>query len=411
MSIPEDIRIEEKWLHEKPLQKLFDILTGNGGEARVAGGAVRNTLMGEIADDIDLCTTLLPEEVVERIEAAKERAVPTGMDHGTVTAVIDGKAFEVTTLREDVETDGRHAVVRFGKDWERDALRRDLTINALYCDREGRVYDPVGGYADILAREVRFIGDAQTRIREDALRILRFFRFFAWYGDGRPDAGGLKACAANKDLLKSLSAERVWMELKKLLRAIDPSRALLWMRTTGVSAAILPESGKWGMDAIPGLIAHERETNLEPDAMLRLMAMIRPDPEVVLAIADRLSFSNAETERLKSWASSSAPKPDISTAELGKLLYRGSQQGMLDAMRLEAVHWKDRGDEKAANAMTMLATYAQGWAKPVFPVRGRDLKERGMEDGPEMGVHLARLEEAWIESGFALTSDALVGML
>ena len=190
----ESVAITEKWLQAPALQRLFDILTADGGEAMVAGGAVRNALMGQKVADVDVCTTLLPEQVVAQIEAANHKAVPTGIDHGTITAVIDGEPFEVTTLREDIETDGRHAVVRFGKDWEADAKRRDLTINGLYCDRNGQIYDFVDGYQDVIARNVRFIGNAETRIKEDSLRILRFFRFFAWYGDGRPDAEGLKAC-------------------------------------------------------------------------------------------------------------------------------------------------------------------------------------------------------------------------
>ncbi|KAG1702920.1 CCA tRNA nucleotidyltransferase 1, mitochondrial [Nymphon striatum] len=253
------VTAEEKWLQEETLQRLFDILCADGGEARVAGGAVRNALMGMDASDVDLCTTLLPQEVVQRLESAGEKAVPTGIEHGTITAVLDGKGFEVTTLRKDIETNGRHAVVEFGTDWEADANRRDLTINGLYCDRAGRVYDFVDGYGDILNKEVRFIGDAAARIKEDSLRILRFFRFFAWYGGGRPDANGLKACAAGKSLLVGLSAERVWMELKKLLAAPDPGRAVLWMRTTGILGSILPESEKWGTDAIPGLLRMEQE--------------------------------------------------------------------------------------------------------------------------------------------------------
>ena len=200
MAQVEGVQIADDWLNEPQLQTLFDLLERDGGEVRVNGGAVRNSLMGKPVADVDIATTVLPDEVVKRLEDDGYKAVPTGINHGTVTAVIDGEPYEVTTLREDIETDGRHAVVKFGTSWQADAERRDLTMNGLYCDRNGSVFDYVGGYADIKNGTVRFIGEAETRIKEDALRILRFFRFFAWYGSGRPDAQGLKACSSQKSL-------------------------------------------------------------------------------------------------------------------------------------------------------------------------------------------------------------------
>ncbi|MEM9276979.1 MAG: CCA tRNA nucleotidyltransferase [Pseudomonadota bacterium] len=404
----ENVLIQEDWLQEASLQKLFDILTADGGETMVAGGAVRNALMGEPVADVDLCTTLLPQEVTARLERAGEKAVPTGIDHGTITAIIDQVPYEVTTLREDIETDGRHAVVKFGTDWIADAGRRDLTINALYCDREGQIYDFVDGYKDVGEKHVRFIGDAGERIKEDSLRILRFFRFFAWYGGGRPDAEGLKACNAHKKLLGGLSVERVWMELKKLLAAPDPGRALLWMRTTGILGGLLPETVKWGIDAIPGLVRLEQEERWQADAMLRLMAMIRPDLENVQGLAKRLALSNTERERLVDWAKSAPPKPQTEKSELEKLLYRGSQQGMLDAMKLEVVHLRNRDDEGGADAMLVLVNHATEWRKPEFPVKGQDLLDTGFEAGPKMGKKLAELEEKWLESGFELGKGELL---
>ncbi len=230
----------QSWFSKPGLQRIFSLLNADGGEARVVGGAVRNALMGLPVGDIDMATTLPPQDVVERAKDAGIKAVPTGIDHGTVTLVVDGEGYEVTTLRRDVTTDGRHAEVAFGTDWKEDAERRDLTINALYADASGEVIDLIGGLADIETKTVRFIGDAATRIAEDHLRILRFFRFFAYYGSGRPDADGLRASARAKDKLSTLSAERVWSEMKKLLSADDPSRALLWMRQAGVLAQILP---------------------------------------------------------------------------------------------------------------------------------------------------------------------------
>jgi len=222
------------WLEQQGLQSLLEVLNEGGEEARIAGGAVRNTLLGEAVTDVDIATTTVPEETIRRAKRAGFKVVPTGYEHGTVTVIANGKPYEVTTLRADVETFGRRARVVFGRDWKADAERRDFTINALYAEADGGVVDFVNGLADLETRRLRFIGEPEQRIREDYLRILRFFRFFAWYGSGRPDAEGLKACARLKDQLSSLSAERIWMELKKLLSAPDPSRALLWMRQTGV---------------------------------------------------------------------------------------------------------------------------------------------------------------------------------
>lgn len=408
MNELENVKITDAWLHEENLQTLFDLLCTDDGEARVAGGAVRNALMGMPASDVDLCTTLLPQDVIKRLENAGHKAVPTGIEHGTVTAVIEGQGFEVTTLRKDIETDGRHAVVEFGTDWEADALRRDLTINGLTCDRHGTVYDFVDGFADIQNKQVRFIGDAQTRIKEDSLRILRFFRFFAWYGGGRPDADGLKACAANRDLLAGLSVERVWAELKKMLAAPDPTRAILWMRTTGILGGVLPETHKWGTDAIPGLWRLEQEQDWEPDALFRLMGMVRPDADTINAMAKRMTFSNKEAERMMAWAECPAPNAGISEGELEKLLYRSDEQGMIDAMKLEIVHLRGHEDEANADKMLKLVQHAQAWKRPKFPLQGNDLIASGMNAGPEMGERLKQLEEAWVESGFELGKDGLL---
>jgi len=404
----DNIRIENDWLKAASLQALFDILCADNGAARVAGGAVRNALMGEAVNDVDLCTTLLPDEVVRRLESAGHKAIPTGIDHGTVTAVIDGNPYEVTTLREDVETDGRHAVVAFGTDWQKDAERRDLTINALYCDRDGNVYDFINGYPDIETKEIRFIGDASQRIREDSLRILRFFRFFAWYGHGRPDAEGLKACAAGKTLLAGLSVERVWMELKKMLSAPDPGRAILWMRTTGILGGVLPETHKWGTDAIPALLRLEQEQNWAPDPLFRLMGMVRPDVETMQTMSKRMTFSNMETDRMVDWASSNLAKSETHENELQKMLYRGSQQGMLDQMRLEVVHLINRDEEEAAQQMLGLADFASNWERPLLPIKGQDLLDQGAKAGPQLGETLSKLEESWVESGFTKTKDALL---
>ncbi|PWK63861.1 CCA tRNA nucleotidyltransferase [Aminobacter sp. AP02] len=403
---------QAQWFSAPLLQKLLAALNADGEEARVAGGAVRNALLGAPVADVDIATTNLPEETVRRAEAAGFKTVPTGAEHGTITVIAGGKPFEVTTLRADVETDGRRAKVAFGRDWKADAERRDFTINALYAKADGTVVDLVGGLADLESRTLRFIGDAETRIREDYLRILRFFRFFAWYGKGRPDAEGLKACARLKDGLSRLSAERVWSELKKLLSAPDPSRALLWMRQAGVLTAALPESEKWGIDAIHALVRAEGDLGWPADPLLRLQAIVPPDAARMKTLGDRLRLSNAETDRLVQWAATAKIEPVVTEGELAKRLYRGSLEGIKDRLRLDLASARGRAeqDDKAlieAGGYFRLLGFAEKWQKPEFPLRGGDLAQLGVE-GATLGALLKGLEAEWVGSGFSLDRDALL---
>jgi tRNA nucleotidyltransferase/poly(A) polymerase len=394
------------WLKDAALQRLLAALSEGGEEARIAGGAVRNALLGEAAGDVDIATTTLPDETIARAERAGFKAVPTGYEHGTITVVAEGVPHEVTTLRADVETDGRRAKVRFGRDWAQDAARRDFTINALYATADGTVIDLVGGLADIGTRTLRFIGDPEDRIREDYLRILRFFRFFARYGAGRPDAEGLKACARLKEGLDGLSAERVWSELKKLLSAADPSRALLWMRQSGVLTRILPESEKWGIDAVHGLIAAERDLGWAPDPVLRLASMVPPDAQRVRDLAQRLRLSNADRDRLAAWATAPSPTPTTTETELAKLAYRAGRAGIADRLALSLASARSRAaaDDKAmieAGGYSRLRRFLDGWQPPKFPLSGADLVALGVPAGPKMGNLLRDLEEAWIDAGFS----------
>ncbi len=400
----------EAWLNSKPLLTVFDALEAAGGEVRVNGGAVRNSLMGIAVADVDLSTTLVPAQTIKALEAAGIRAIATGIEHGTITAVAGKTPFEITTLREDIETNGRHAVVRFGTDWELDAKRRDLTINALYCDRHGILYDPLNGLDDVKNRHVRFIGDAGERITEDHLRILRFFRFFAWYGAARPDGDGLKACAKLKGGLENISVERIWMELRKTLKAPDPSRSLLWMRTTGVLGVILPESEKWGIDLVPHLIAAEQKWRWKPDAMVRLAAMMRPDGEIATGVARRLKFSGDETRRLVDWAQSPLPRKDCDEVELAKSLYLGDPQAILDKMKLEIARLAMTNEEGSASAKSIAehVKYATKWKRPVFPVKGQDILNKGIAAGPEIGALTKKLEKLWVDSGFKLSKAELL---
>ncbi|HMF66175.1 MAG TPA: CCA tRNA nucleotidyltransferase, partial [Phyllobacterium sp.] len=302
------------------------------------------------------------------------------------------------TLRADVETDGRHAEVAYGRDWHVDANRRDFTINALYVEADGTIVDLVGGLADIGSHTLRFIGDPEQRIREDYLRILRFFRFFAWYGKGRPESEGLKACARLKDGLTRLSSERIWSELKKLLAAPDPSRALLWMRQAGVLTAVLPESEKWGIDTIHSLVKTERDLHWEIDPLLRLASMIPPQAVRIAEMASRLKLSNNERERLKAWAETAMPQLEISESGFAKQLYRSDQQGMLDRLRLALVSARAEAINHDAAMMragylAKLLEYLGSYQKPKFPVSGGDLVAAGLEKGPEIGKIQRALED------------------
>ncbi|NUL15532.1 CCA tRNA nucleotidyltransferase [Agrobacterium tumefaciens] len=404
------------WFEKPALKRIFALLNADGGEVRIVGGAVRNALMDLPVVDVDLATTLTPDVVVARAKAAGIKAVPTGIEHGTVTLVIDGEGFEVTTLRRDVETNGRHAQVAFGTDWQTDAERRDLTINALYADEKGEIIDLIDGLPDIETGTVRFIGDAAMRISEDYLRILRFFRFFAHYGSGRPDADGLRASARAKDKLGTLSAERVWSELKKLLSAHDPSRALLWMRQSGVLTEILPETEKWGIDAIHGLVATEQARGWAVDPMLRLSAILPPDRDRLVALAARLRLSKAEAAYLTHWASAPAADPELKETALDRLLYRQGVEGVKTRLKLALaaaradVSAGDTAMQKVARLSTLLAR-AEKFHRPGFPLSGVDVMAAGVEAGPKVGEVLKSLEEKWIDVNFSLDRAALTARL
>jgi len=406
----------EAWFRDEALQRALSLLNADGGEGRVVGGAVRNSLMGLPVADIDIATTLLPEAVVERAAAAGIKAVPTGIAHGTVTLIIDGKPFEITTLRRDVETDGRRARVAFSEDWQADAERRDLTINALYASVDGEVLDLVGGLADLERHNIRFIGDAAARIAEDHLRILRFFRFFAHYGSGRPDADGLRACAAARSKIAALSAERVWSEMKKLLAAKDPGRALLWMRQVGILTEVLPETEKWGIDAIPALVTTEQALRWPSDPLLRLAAIVPPDAARLAKLAERLRMSKAEAACLQAWANMPAIKDDMSEAAFDRLLYRHDASGVVARLKLALAiaRGKAEGDfEEMARAarLSKLLERTTKWKRPAFPLGGADALAAGIAAGPRVGEVLGKLEQEWLDGNFAMSRAKLLARL
>ena len=396
-------RLDAPWLRESPLSDILAVLDRAGEEARVVGGAVRNTLIGDPPGDIDIATTALPAEVAKRVEAAGFRAVPTGVEHGTLTVVAAGQPFEITTLREDVETFGRRAKVAFGRDWKRDAERRDFTMNALSASRDGKLYDYVGGIADLDARRVRFIGNAASRIAEDYLRILRFFRFHAAYGEGAPDAEGLAACIAGRGGLEQLSRERVRMELFKLLVARHAVGALAVMTEAGLLDQVL--GGVPLLASFANIIKLEAQAGLPADPVRRLGALGVWVIEDADRLRERLRIANVEYERLASmadrcWRISSTW--DEQRARV--LLYRLGRERFIDRVLLA---WARSPQGAADESWRRLAMLPERWKVPTFPLRAADFIKRGLPKGPRLGAALAAAEEAWTAAGFPLDSASL----
>ena len=387
------------WLRRGKVQDLLVTLGRDGEEARVVGGAVRNELLHLPVSDFDIATTAVPEEVVRRVEQAGWKAVPTGIEHGTITVVIHGKPFEVTTLRQDVETYGRKAKVLFGRDWAADAQRRDFTVNALSASADGTVYDHVGGLADIAARRVRFIGDPGKRIAEDYLRILRFFRFHAWYGAGAPDAAGLHACIAARGGLETLSRERVRIELLKLLLAPRATPALAIMAEAGLLGAVL--GGVPHLASYENTVKAEAAMGIAADAVRRLGALAVLVTEDAERLGERLRLSNAEAERLKALDGWWNVAPDGGGRVL---LYRLGPESFTDCV---LVAWSRSRAGAADHAWHELATLPQRWTAPVFPLKATDLMSRGLAAGPALGAALRLAEQFWIDTDFPEDRAAL----
>jgi poly(A) polymerase len=384
---------------------LLAVLNADGEEARLVGGAVRNALLGEPIHEFDVATTALPEEVMRRATEAKFKAVPTGIEHGTVTVVIGGRPFEVTTLREDVETFGRHATVRFGRDWKKDAERRDFTINALSASPDGRVHDYVGGLADLDARRVRFIGDASQRIAEDYLRILRFFRFHAAYGAGPPDSEGLHACIAARAGLDRLSRERVRMELLKLLAARRATPALAVMAESGLLVPVL--GGVADLAGFENLAKIEAELGMPPDPVRRLGALATRVSEDADRLWQRLRLSNAEHARLVSMSESYWRVSPVDERAGRTLLYRLGPEKFLDRALLA---WARSASGVGDQAWRALVTLPERWITPVFPIKAADFIKRGVERGPELGAAMRAAEEAWIAADFPSDAGAIAAI-
>lgn len=385
------MQVSGDWITDPATQQVCAMLEAGGHQAFFVGGCVRNALIGAEVADIDICTDARPDRVIALARAAGLRPVPTGMDHGTITVVAGGIGHEVTTFRRDVETDGRRAVVAFADDIGQDALRRDFTMNALYARPDGTVVDPLGqGLDDLARRHVRFIENPEQRIREDYLRILRFFRFYAWYGDPTEglDREGLAAVAEHTEGLESLSVERIGAEMRKLLAAPDPAPAVAAMQATGVLTRLLPGADARGL---PILVHHEQALGIGPDAIRRLACL--GDTRA----ADHLRLSNAQAKRL-----SMLREALNSTLTLAEMAYRQGVDAALDLAILRAVAF-----ESPLGDLDQPALRAAAQAR--FPLSGADLMPA--LTGPALGAALKRLEQDWVASGFTLDRAALLARL
>ncbi len=381
---------QANWLAEPRLQALLAVLSAEGGEARVAGGAVRNALLGVPVSDIDIATTLSPADVSQRCQHAGFAVHPTGIEHGTVTVVNARMPFEVTTLRRDVTTDGRRATVTFTGDWAADAARRDFTMNAMYCDANGKIYDFTDGYEDIQKRKVKFVGGAARRIREDYLRILRFFRFHAHYGKGKPDTEGLAACVRLRKGIRNLSAERITAEIFKLLAAESPTPVLRVMHASGILKEFMSRAPEW-----------HTLRRVKPDLIHRLFALNGGSAD----FGPSIRLSNQQAKRLRDLSEAPRLAPAFNPAERRHLLYILGEQSFSDAVALSWARSRAAMDDRGWQALTDLPT---GWSIPTFPLTGKDLQRAGLAPGPAMGQTLRALEQRWIASDFALSRADLI---
>lgn len=389
MIVP-GVTLKGSWLKSPDLQRLFRAIERAGGKARVAGGAVRDALMRRAVGDVDLATTLVPDKIIAVARKAGFKSIPTGIAHGTVTVLVGKSKFEVTTLRRDVDTDGRHATVAFGTDWREDALRRDFTMNALMCDADGKVYDFTAGYKDIQRKRIIFVGAPRQRIREDYLRILRYFRFLAAFGMGWSHRASLEACITLRGGIKSLSAERVTAEMMKLLAAPYAVPVLKLMAKRGVLKQIVPHTDEWRL--------LER---LPPDPLLRLFVLAQEPSK----LQEAWRLSNAQAQRLQALADAPPLSPALRPAEQRHLLYSLGPESWRDAVQLS---WAKSRDDAGWKRMMSLP---RRWSIPALPVGGGDLIAAGMKPGPAMGQALRRLEDYWIATDFKAGKAELLAQL
>ncbi len=399
---------DAEWLRDPALKAVLTAMRADGGEARIAGGAVRNALLGQPINDIDIATDQTPEDIIRLAKSAGLSVHPTGLEHGTVTVVAGPKdarqGFEVTTLRVDVETDGRRAKVAFTDDWSADAHRRDFTFNALFCDEHGEIFDLVDGLEDLRCGRVRFVGSPAERIEEDHLRILRFFRFYAWYGEGAPDREALAACVKARGALAKLSRERIRQEMLKLLTGPGAAPTLSIMHKHGVLTPLL--AGRIDLTRFERLSDVEAAQALAADPVRRLRALSADQTAQDLRKA--LVLSNEETKRLAALETLPPLSPAFRHAERQTLLYWHGSQAVIDKLLLD---WS--ASEQPANDADYAALLgeAQAWQRPELPIGGKDLQAAGVAEGKELGRLLQALEDWWVAGGFAANKAELMARL
>jgi poly(A) polymerase len=393
------------WRQSLGLLTTVAALRAHGGEVRIVGGAVRDAMLGLPVSDIDLATTLLPHQTTQALETAQIKAIPTGIDHGTVTALSHGQTLEITTLRRDVATDGRRATVAYSTEWRDDAARRDFTINALFADPEsGEIFDYFDGLDDLNRRHIRFIGDASQRIAEDHLRILRYFRFFARFGEGRPDHEAIYACHQAANSLLALSRERICDELSKLLASPKPTASIALMQEHEIFASFLPEVRPDAANRLDQLIQREQRVTAEINWGRRLNAILPPDLDVAEKVGSRLKMANKHRKDLCTRAGHQL-KSDQPTYDARKLAYH---HGIALAQDICLLSGDDANWEQGYRTLL-------GWDIPQFPISGGDLIARGLTAGPDVAPCLRKAETRWIEEGFpgkgrvAEIADQLVG--
>ena len=413
---PSDRLDPQPWMTAPETVAVMTALLAAGGEARFVGGCVRDALLGRKVRDVDIATHEPPERVMNLLARAGIKAIPTGIKHGTVTAVSGAKHFEITTLRRDVETYGRRAKVEYTDDWQADAARRDFTMNALFCGADGTIYDPFGGLADLRAQRVRFVGDPEARIREDVLRLLRFFRFHAHYGKQPPDAAALAACRSLAHLLPTLSGERICGETLKLLSAPQPADVIDLMGETGVLAHFLPEATR--SDRLRALVAIEgsapRDLVPRADPLRRLAALLDGSEASALAVATRLRFSNTERDRLLGLAGDLEPSPALDAPTRRRLIYRLGPARYRDRALIAwaaAVAGGATTDPRITEAWIDVLKSGAEWPAPRFPVKGRDAVKLGVPPGPAVGRLMATLEDWWIAGDFQANREACLAEL
>ena len=392
------------WFRRRGVQALFTALNRDGHEARAVGGALRNTLLGLPVSDIDFAATALPGDIMRFAGDAGLKSIPTGIEHGTITVVVEDARYEVTTLRRDVETHGRHATVAFTRDWAADAARRDFTINALYAAADGSVVDPLGGLGDLRARRVRFINSAGERIAEDYLRILRFFRFTAEYGDGPPDAEGLAACITERAGLARLSPERVRTEMLRTLVARKPMAAIAPMAETGLLTGLL--GGVVYPMHLARAAAIEAALGLLPVPIRRLAALCVRIEEDAARLTTRLRLSNAEAARLDAMGRlEPAIRREMDDFSAKRALYRVGPERFRDRV---LIAWAKSADAETDAVWRGIDQLPGRWTPPSFVLGGQDLMARGLKPGPQIGAALRELEAKWIASDFTLSRDELL---